>query len=340
MFTSRCLSRDSDTGCDQNTLGSTSLKLHGESFLPGPNTAIPNEELLGKRIAKFMNVRFHPDDFEMLRYNNGELSEFQYAALAESLPLGNVYIYCAPCVYAIRTALTICQQGNSKYLQYRTRVDDRISAACCSEGTKIDRLVSLINMVKTIEATDRYQTSGLAITWIDFIDRVWIEQRVFQLEEEIHAQGALRSAIHDGNELFAEFPTETKETGVVILGELDQCFWMLQTPPFPWKARMPKETEIYKVSRTHAKPTWKRTYLGTYTPRAFGSYQTGNYPFHDQPRRTSTNGSVTTRWEPKPPAPLNLGSQESMGDTEKDSRPEAEPSSEDTSSLALVDEKD
>lgn len=287
-----------------------------------------------------MNVRFNNDDMEMLRYNNFELSDFQSAALAANLPLGNVYIYCAPCVCAVRTALTICQQGGSKYLRYRTRVDDRISATCCPESTKIDRLVSLLNMVKTIEATDKSQTTGFATAWIHFIDRLWIEQRVYQLEEELHAENGSRSVVHDGDELFAELQLEYKETGIVVLGELDQCFWMLQTPPFPWKARIPKETEIYKVERTLTSSTWKRTYLGTYTPRAFGTYQTGNLPFRDQSTPTTTNGSVTTRWEPEPPALLNSKSQKSMENGEKDTRHNSQLPSEEASSMSPVDKKD
>ena len=55
-----------------------------------------------------MNVRFNQKNIQMLRYNNFELGELQSAALEATLPLGDVYIYCARYVCAVRTALTIC----------------------------------------------------------------------------------------------------------------------------------------------------------------------------------------------------------------------------------------
>ena len=152
---------------------------------------------------------------------------------------------CAPC----ERLSPFVQQGSSKYFKYWTRADDHVSTFCCLESTKIGRLVSLLNMVKTIEAAEQSQTTGIAAVWIDFIDRVWIEQRVYQLEEEFHAQNAPSPVIQGADKLFAELQSKSKKTGIVILGELDQCFWMLQTPPFPWKARIPKKTKIYKISK-------------------------------------------------------------------------------------------
>ena len=49
---------------------------------------------------------------------------------------------------------------------------------------------------------------------------------------------------------------------------------MIQTPPFPWKARMPKETEIFRLSGGYSNVggrvwEWHRTFLGTYTPSKY-----------------------------------------------------------------------
>lgn len=311
------------------------LKVHGETFLPGPNTATPKEEELGKRITKSMNVRFSNEDLDMIRYNNIEYGSLQYRAMVANLPLGNIYVYCAPCVCAVRTALTICEQGGSEYLKYLTRVDDRVSAICCSESTKINRLVSLLNMVKRIEATDISQTTGFSISWINFIDRVWIEQRVYQLEEDLYAEITPGSVIHGGDELFAELQSEVKETGIIILGELNQCFWMLQTHPFPWKARVPKETEIYRLAKTRTSSAWKRTYLGTYTPRGFGrTHQTSNLPVQDQSKSTHSNSSVTTSWRSEPPAFFGLKSQKVMENGTKGSEQKAELANEETPSIS------
>lgn len=307
--------KDSETGCNQKTFGFMSLKRHGQTFLPEPGTSIIKEHRLGQRITKNLNVKFSTDDLEMLRQFSFDLSDFQNAAMEANLPLGNAFVYCAPCVCAVRTALTICEEGSSKYLRYTTRVDDRISAICCPGSTKIGRLISLVTIVKQIEATDNTQTTGLNIGWIEYIDRVWIEQRVYQLEEEFYAQSTPRSTIAQGEELFAELQCEYKETGIVILGELDHCLWMLQTQPFPWKARIPKEAEIFKLAKTPTGSAWERTYLGTYTPRAFQPFTTilNSVPFPNLSRTQSTNDSTTTHLKPKVPT-LDSVSQKFMGD--------------------------
>lgn len=272
-------------------------------------TSLAKEGKLGHRITKSMNVKFGYDDLELLRHGG-------YAAAETNLPLGNVYVYCAPCACAVRTALTICAYGSLQYLQYITRVDDRISASCCPESTKMDRLISLVATIKEIEATEALQMTGVNTRWIEYIDRVWIEQRVYRLEEEFYAQSFSRSTVVNGQELFAEFQSESKETGVVFLGELDHCLWMLQTQPFPWKARIPKETEIYKLAKTTADSGWERIYLGTYTPRKFKAYT--SYPtspsFLDLPIKGTTTDSVQMRSESK----LSLENTNNQNFTEKD----------------------
>ena len=301
VFTSRCFSNDSgndsETRCDQRTLGFMSLREEGQSFLPGKGTSLGSQGKLGHRITKSMNAKFSDEDLEMLRQTNYEHSDFQNAAL-----LGNVYVYCAPCACAVRTALIICADGSSEYLPYVVRVDDRISASCCPESTKLDRLISLLTTIKEIEAGVALKTTVFNTRWIGCIDRVWIEQRMYRLEEELYAEGVPRfprSPTARGEELLAEFRGEGKNIGVVFLGELDHCFWMLQTRPFPWKARIPKETEIYKLNMTRDPSTWDRIYLGTYTPRTFRAYT--SYPmsasFLDLPTKENTNDSVGTRSE-------------------------------------------
>ena len=302
VFTSSCFYKDLETGCNLDIFGLTSLKSQGLTFLPGSTTSIRKGQRLGQRITKSLNVKLHHDDFEMLRLANYDLSDFQNAALEANLPLGNVYVYCAPCVCAIRTALTICEEGSSRFLNYWTRVDDRISAICCPESTKIDRLILLIAAVKQIEATDMSQSTRFNIVWMELIDRVWIEQRVYQSEEEVQAQDDPRPMVASGAELFAEFQSESKETGVVILGELEHCSWMLQTQPFPWKARVPKETEIYKLAKTMFGSTWERTYLGTYTPGVFQptANNLNGSSFPDLPRKKSKSNSPAMRRGSKP----------------------------------------
>lgn len=298
-----------------------SLKQKGESFLPGLSTSLAREGTLGRRITKSMNVKFDSDDLEMLRQANYDVSDFQNAAIEANLPLGNVYVYCAPCACAVRTALTVCVQGSSKYLPYKTRVDDRICASCCPETTKMDRLISLVTTIKEIEAALISETSGFNTAWVGHLDRVWIEQRVYRLEEEIYAQNDPRSRLESGAELLTEFAKQEKATGIVFLGELDYCQWMLQTQPFPWKARVPKETEIYQLEKTKNRQGWDRKYLGTYTPRNFtatASYLTSGTSM--KPPKLEAAKTLSSLRPTLSPAPPDLECQNSEEQEGKDSK--------------------
>jgi len=99
-----------------------------------------------------------------------------------------------------------------------------------------------------------------------YVDRVWVEQRIYQLEDELSDQVVSKTRFEQAEKLFAELEVESK-FGYVFLGEVDHCEWMMQTTPFPWKAKMPKESEIYFLQREIL--GWVRKYIGTFTPRNF-----------------------------------------------------------------------
>jgi hypothetical protein len=135
-------------------------------------------------------------------------------------------------------------------------------------------------------------TPGLETSWIQYIDRVWIEQRIYTLETQLYDRETYKP-IHDSiNELLSTFPGRNS----VFLGELDQCLWILQTPPFPWTPRMPKENEIYELQKNTKADLWEKKFLGTFTPRNF---RTSVYPTssstakntHHKERGNSTLGS-------------------------------------------------
>ena len=72
----------------------------------------------------------------------------------------------------------------------------------------MERLISLVTAIKTFEAAITSAESGISKQSVDFIDRVWIEQRIYRLEEEIYDQSEARSGMESGLELLAEFEWE------------------------------------------------------------------------------------------------------------------------------------
>ena len=145
-------------------------------------------------------------------------------------------------------ALIICFEiGNKAYLSCTIRIDDRIAISCCSSDSTESRLASLLATLKQVEGR-KLGSERLIESWIEYVDRVWLEQRLYHIERSDRPSsfGSPREATQ---ELFSEILTESRYTGVVILGELSSCNWIMQAAPFPWEAQMPKETEIYHLKK-------------------------------------------------------------------------------------------
>jgi hypothetical protein len=171
----------------------------------------------------------------------------------------------------VRTALAICTSQESKTIRCFVRVDGRIDVDCLAQGTELDRLYSLLDMIKVLEANPKLSKGMYNYQLTQFVDRIWLESRIYRLEEEIYEGAMKRGAFERGVELFAELKEdiESKTTAFVILGKIDACHWMLHTPPFPWTPRMPKETEMYQLKWSGQPKKWERIFLGTFTPRLY-----------------------------------------------------------------------
>ncbi|KAJ0156575.1 Transcriptional regulatory protein moc3 [Fusarium oxysporum f. sp. albedinis] len=70
----------------------------------------------------------------------------------QSAPLIVLYIYCAPCVCLIHTAINICAQVSSDAVDVYVRPDNRPTATCCTSvdrtlGLRIVRLIIFIKRV-------------------------------------------------------------------------------------------------------------------------------------------------------------------------------------------------
>jgi hypothetical protein len=240
-----------------------SLSEDGPSFLP--ETGQHSIWSLGKRITKAINPSFSEESLKMLQEVNYEFPEIQKLALESSLPVEKVDVFCPPCACAIQTAIRLCSAESTKLIRYIAKVDDRISVSCCAESTKIDRLNSLLTKIQEYEAGILAEQTGFNRKWIQYIDRVWIEQRIYHLETQLYTQEAYKTDHWSIAELLKDLPSKNS----VFLGEIDRCLWILQTKPFPWTPRMPKENEIYELVSEGKK--WHKKFLGSFTPRNFGT---------------------------------------------------------------------
>ena len=181
MFTTACSSDQLKEACSEERLGSLSLSYDRPNFLP--EKSMPT---FGERITKAINAQFSDETLLMLQQPNDGISEIQDLALQASLPLARVDVYCAPCACAIQTAIKLCSAESSRLISYEVKVDDRVPVSCCSTSSMIDRLNSLLIKIQEHEAGLLKNQSNLNTLWIKFLDRVWIEQRIHELEGNIY----------------------------------------------------------------------------------------------------------------------------------------------------------
>jgi hypothetical protein len=265
IFTPEC-NFDQEGLCDDDNFGLKSLSLSELSFLP--RSRVLDTGTPAFHVKESLNLEFDREDMKILRAQNLKDHELIMDAIKAKLPLAHMTLYCAPCIRAIRTALLTCARESSTFLGCLVRVDDRIPSSCCPEVRKLDRLVSLVSRVKEREAgTLQYLHENFK-----YLDRPWIEKRIYELEEELSTPGDPQT-IFDRIKTFLEVISYgPSNRAVAILGEPNECAWILQTKPFEWKARMPKETEVYLlqlISYNEHKSVWDRELLGSFTPRNF-----------------------------------------------------------------------
>ena len=260
VFTSVCSSDLLKQACSEATLGSLSLNRDGPHFLPKQAKLT-----FGNRITKAINPVFSYDSLQILQQSNYEFPEIQKLALEASLPLVKVDVFCAPCACAIQTAIRLCHAESSPLIRYEVKVDDRVPVSCCANSSKINHLNSLLIKIQEHDAGLLINQSHLNTAWIGFLDRVWIEQRIYELETNLYTGEDSKSDKWGIVELLKTLTSQY----CLLLGEIDRCLWILQTEPFPWTPRMPKANEIYQVHRQSK--CWHRKFLGSFTPRNFKS---------------------------------------------------------------------
>jgi hypothetical protein len=129
----------------------------------------------------------------------------------------------------------------------------------------IERLNSLLLIIQKFESGMITKEVGMMTFLVKFIDRVWIEQRIYHLETQLYTQEVYETDRLGTVELLQTLPGGN----VLVFAEIGQCSWILQTRPFPWTPRMPKENEIYALELSLN--LWTKKFLGSFTPRDFAS---------------------------------------------------------------------
>jgi hypothetical protein len=263
VLTGQCGDQVSRQPCELNDLGTDCT--NNLKCIVNNNVATSHWSI-GKCITDTLDPEQMTDiDLDtLLLKNDEELTELQKLAL----PLASIFIYCAPCACLVATALAICRDAGRRattYFQFLIRPDDRLISTCCSQKDRSVGLVSVVEKIKDIERIATYNANSP----LNAVDKFWVEQRLFELEENEYP-GSSADLLEMGGKVFSEHKSGKKTAGIIVLGEVEYSLPLMQAPPFLSTPRVPKETEIFQMNKDtyrDGKYHWSRKYLGTYTPK-------------------------------------------------------------------------
>lgn len=237
-------------------------------------------------------------NFTRIGFDLKKLSELQRDAEFEGGQLriykAKVYIYCAPCLCQVWTAFRICNgaQGAAELLlQFCVRIDDRLTATCCQASSGTAELAAIIDQVRSIELDGAaYQRTN-----IRHIDRDWIDQRLYDQEDELFQASAVGEA-RSLSFIFDHHSTSDL-SAVIVLGERDHLVPTLQYSPFQKSEKTLRENQFFQVKRQVVainEWSWSLKYLGNFTAKKTQPAQTNNSNAnHPQGQQQSHQSSIT-----------------------------------------------
>lgn len=133
-------------------------------------------------------------------------------------------------------------------------------------------MASLVNEINKIESTGTLHFRDK----LQYIDRPYLEHRLYEMEEELYEQNFLSSISKPVTSILREVDSN-KCAGVVFLGEADYFSKVMSSAMFVPRSRMPIETQVFEAVEgpmINDVQLWDRKFMGTYTPRIYQPYVT------------------------------------------------------------------
>jgi hypothetical protein len=158
--------------------------------------------------------------------------------------------------------------ADPQLLRRLIRIDDRLPCSCLDPPLSLESLKGIIHNIREVEPHTRAQRSQLVRSRAEYIDRDFVENRIWELEEEEVPPLAVSPA-ENIRRIFDSHRYSDNVAGVVILGEVDSLASLMQVSPFQQVSRLPRANELYVTSPTFAlhgqHQRWKRYRIGTFT---------------------------------------------------------------------------
>jgi len=121
---------------------------------------------------------------------------------------------------------------------------------------------------------------------IGFIDKEWIENRVYTLNSELYDGEVNQDRVKNIGQFLHDIE-KGMATNSLLLLEASGGAWILQTPPLRKSPLMPKELELFRYHCQEYAVDFsehKRIYRGTFTPSKL-SFPQQNFQFQSKKRQ-------------------------------------------------------
>lgn len=273
VLTEQCRNEGTESPCEQTSLASKCFS-HKHCFVPSGSISTGSSP--GQWIAKELK----PQDWtgidleESVQADSAlrmyAIKDGEFPARTQQFTIKS-YIYCPPCACQLATALHIGRATRDfRHMDVCIRVDCCLLTQCSTSSSRIEGIVSLIEYIKEAEREEPFAMTLGKIEQMRLIDRQWLEQLVYNYDEEV--QATLPSHDYQMSSIIHSHIDESLCASIIVLGEADYCIPMLSLPPFPPFKRgiSPKETQLYGFQQhgyARSDSLWQRRFLGTYTGR-------------------------------------------------------------------------
>ncbi|KAK0516272.1 hypothetical protein JMJ35_000875 [Cladonia borealis] len=294
VLTAPCRSVSGDQSCE-SSLGQLFSYENLPQYTDPSHLAIETQpwDLASRLLSTYDSSRYVTDRDRLLELQREADSEGKTFAFQKD----NVYIYCAPCLCQIWTAFRICigAKGPADSLfQLCVRIDDRLRATCCQVSSGAAGLAAVVDQIRSIEMDSKTMYPSFLGKNIKYIDRDWIDQRLYDQEDEVFqipAVGGARSLSF----IFDRLPTKDL-AALIVLGERDHLVPMLQYSPFQRSERILRENQFFNVKREEidGERRWSLKYLGSFTAkRSLSAQATNSSSSHPQGQHYLHETSMT-----------------------------------------------
>jgi hypothetical protein len=257
ILTDECLSHRDKKLCDVGaSLGTDAIIF--ESFIMSTElrsewekTASPTH-VFESEISRLLRVALHNEtDSRSRRLRElvlaEKLTKNQEQFLDTLLPLVKIRLYVAPCTCLLMTAIEMCTDLRTRYVQAIIRPDHRLRSTCCSGQNGIQRMREIADRIRGghgLEPPEDYDPDFM--DQFDNIDLTYVESMIFKDDDEQTKQLASFSST---NEPFGFELEDPPSDLLILIGEARVLGPEMVKRPFRRRARIPKQSEVYVSTR-------------------------------------------------------------------------------------------